>query len=107
MWLEGHLKGSASFFLGKKSICGGTGGLPDRRPAFFHVEKQRFCVFQSADHHVRGIMVEILHTPEEKNLSISLVWDRQYTLELEPKRHTLAYCSIQLFHTELAIHGPQ
>ena len=49
MWLEGHLKGSASFFFRNKSICGETDALPfsmwrSRGSASFNLQITMFAV---------------------------------------------------------------
>jgi hypothetical protein len=93
LWLEGHL-GLGRFFFPEYSDFGEF-----TRPSFFHLEKERFCLFQcSNDDHARCIIVEVSRIPGEKTLAISVLWDQHY--EFKSKiRHGLhkliLYCDIQ------------
>jgi hypothetical protein len=89
MWLEGHLKGPASFFMEDYSAL----------PIFLHLGQQRFCLLQNAadnNDYVRALTVDVSHMPSE-TLSISVVWDQKYGMEPTRSgiRPSLAYCSIR------------
>jgi len=94
MWLDGYLKGLGRFFFQEYSIWG-----EHTRPSFFHLEKQRFCLFQcSNDDYARCVIVEISRIPGEKTLVISVVGDQDYSVESKIRRGlqtSKLYCDIQ------------
>jgi hypothetical protein len=82
MWLQGCLNGFGRFFFQDYSLWDSDSGY---RPAFIHLEKQRFCLLQRSEDYgyLRYLVIEISRMPNKRTLGISVLWDHKF--EMEPK----------------------
>jgi hypothetical protein len=94
LWPDWYLRGLGRFLFQEYSIWG-----EHTRPSFFHLAKQRFCLFQcSNDDYARCVIVEVSRIPGENTLAISILCDQDYALNPDPQHYSSIFSFIWNVH---------